>query len=240
MTTGADASEGRTKSDVGGAPSGTDSKWWWSRSAVIGGVGAVYWAAVFFSMKIDGGRDAALFFGTIGFAFYPILLLLGRLLATVLNKVRPLGSRARIAITVGPALLLAGAMANEGRRDQNSVTKLERWIVSPAPKGLKCLSAYTYKGFNFWDWAFHFTVAPDDLPKILARRSYQHEVEQAGFDLARVRGDSRSRPGYPVPPPDFKAVHRYRFHAPTGRVGYDVTLYGDASQTEFFAYGYVE
>jgi hypothetical protein len=58
--------------------------------------------------------------------------------------------------------------------------------------------------------------------------------------LWKVRDDGRGRPGYPVPPPDFKAIHRYHFHAPTGRAGYDVRLYGDASQTEFYAYGYVE
>ena len=102
------------------------------------------------------------------------------------------------------------------------------------------VSAYTYKGLNYWNWAFHFTVAPDDLPKILASRPYQHEVDPAGFDLGQVRDNGRERPGYPVPPPEFNAVHCYRSHAPTGRVGYDVTLFGDVSQAEFFAYGSVE
>lgn len=237
----ADASENRVGSNLGGDRSSTGSNGRWRRRILIGIVGIAYFAALFFNLESDGGREAALFFGTFGFAFsYPILVSLGRLLAVVLNRIRQLGSGARIAVTVAPALLLAGALAYEGCRAQDPVTKFERWIVSPAPAGLKCLSAYTYKGMNYWDWAFHFTISPDDLPKILARRPYRHEVERVGFALGQVRVNGRSRQGYPVPPPNFKAVHCYRFHAPTGRVGYDVTLYGNASQTEFFAYGYVE
>src|SRR5262249_24585299 len=152
-------------------------------------------------------------------------------------KMRTLGAGARTAVIVSPTVLLSGLMAYEGYRTQDPLIKFQRWIASPAPPSLRIVSAYTYKGFNCWDWAFHFTVAPDDLPKILARRAYRHEVDPAGFDLRQVRDNGRVRPGYPVPPPDFKAIHLYHFHAPTGRVGYDVWLYGDASQTEFYAYG---
>lgn len=239
--TRAAASVDLAKSDPGGSASGTGPNGQWRRSALIGVVGIAYFAALFFNMETDGGREAALFFGTIGFAFsYPILLLLGRLLAAVLKRIRPLGNHVRVAITVAPAMMLAGMLAYEGYRARDPVTKFERWIVSPAPAGLTCLSAYTYKGMNYWDWAFRFTISPDDLPKILARRPYRHEEEPVGFDLAQVRANGRFRHDYPIPPPNFKAVHRYQFHAPTRRVGCDVTLYGDASQTEFFAYGYVE
>ena len=239
MVTG--APEDRASDDVGRGRSGTGPGGRWHRVALIGLVGAAYFAALVFALAADGGREAALFFGTSGFVVsFPILLLLGRLVAAALNKVRALGSGARLAVIVAPALLLAGMGTYEGYRAQDPVAKFERWVASPAPPGVRVLSAYTYQGINFWDWAFHFTVAPDGLPKILARRPYRHEVEPAGFDLAQVRDHGRRRPGYPVPAPDFQAVHRYRFHAPTARVGSDVTLYGDASQTEFFAFGYVE
>lgn len=188
-----------------------------------------------------GGREAALFLGTPGFSItFPILLLLGKLVESVVGKTRKLGDDARTALMIAPAVLLAGLIAFEGYRTKDPVGKFRRFVVSPAPPGLRMISAYTYKGINFRVWAFHFTIAPDDLPKILTRRHYQHEVDLAGFDLRQVRANGRGRPGYPIPPPDYKAVHRYHFQAPTGRAGYDVSLYGDASQTEFYAYGYVE
>jgi hypothetical protein len=227
--------------DVGRAKTGTGHDGRWIRTAVIGVVGAVYLAALYFDIGVDGGREAALFFGTTGFAItFPILLLVGKLVAAVVGKRRKLGADVRTAVIVAPAVMLAGLLAYEGYRSQDPVSKFQRWIASPAPHGLRIVSAYTYKGINYWDWAFHFTIAPDDIPKILPRRPYRHEVDPAGFDLRQVRENGHERPGYPVPPPDFKAIYRYHFHAPTGRVGYDVSLYGDASQTEFYAYGYVE
>jgi len=213
----------------------------WHRRIVIGVVGAVYFAALCFDIGAEGGRDAALFYGITGFAItFPILLLLGKFVAAVVGKIRILKAGARIAVIVAPAVLLAGFLAYEGYRTQDPLVKFQRWMVSPAPPSLRIVSVYTYKGFNYRDWAFHFRIAPDDLPKLLASRPYRHEVDPAGFDLAQVRGNGRRRPDFPVPPSDFTAIHRYHFHAPTGRVGYDVTLYGDASQTEFYAYGYVE
>ena len=109
---------------VGRGKSGSGPDRLWSRRALIGVVGAVYFAALLFDMATDGGREAAMFFGTIGFTIsFPILLLLGRLSATVLNKFWSLGSGARLVITVAPALLLAGLVAYEGYRSQDPVTK---------------------------------------------------------------------------------------------------------------------
>lgn len=213
----------------------------WRRWCVIVTVGILYFAALFYDIEADGGWEAALFFGIGGFAItFPLLLLLGKLTGALLNRFRKLGKGARLALNVAPALLLAGLATYEGHHSQDPVTKFERWVVSPAPPSLRVVTAHTYKGSNYWDWAFHFRVTPDDLPRILARRPYRHEADPAGYDLWQVRDNGRWRPNYPVPPPAFRAVHRYRFHAPTGRVGYDVTLYGDSTQTEFFAYGYVE
>jgi hypothetical protein len=227
--------------DVGRKKPGTSPVGRVPQKLAIGIVGAVYLAALYFDIEADGGREAALFFGTAGFVIsFPILLLLGKLVAAVVGKGRKLGADARTALIAAPALMLAGLLAYEGYRSQEPVSKFRRWIASPAPPGLRIMTAYTYKGSNYWNWAFHFTVTPDDLPKILARRPYQHEVDPAGFDLRQVRANGRGRPGYPIPPPDFQAIHRYHFHAPSGRVGYDVLLYVDAPQTEFYAYGYVE
>ena len=213
----------------------------WSRRLVIGFVGVAYLAALYFDIGVDGGREAALFFGTLGFAIsFPILLLLGKLVAGIVGKRRNLGAEARTALMIAPTVLLAGLIAYEGYRTRDPMVKFQRFVASPAPPGLRIMAAYTYKGINFRVWAFHFTIAPDDLPAILARRPYRHEFDPAGFDLERVGDNGQGRPGYPVPPPDFQAVHRYRSHEPTGRIGYDVTLYGDASQTEFYAYGFVE
>jgi hypothetical protein len=201
----------------------------------------VYFVALFFAVEADGGRDAALFYGTFGFALsFPLLLLFGKLVAAVINTVRTLGTGSRVAVSVGPVLLLSGVLAYEGLRSQDPVVKFERWVALPAPASVRVVSAYTYQGINFWVWAFHFTVAREDLPNILARRSYRHEADPAGFDLESVRDRGVRRPGYPVPPPSFQAVHRYSFHAPTRRAGHDVTLYGNDPQTEFFAYGSVE
>lgn len=211
------------------------------RSVVLGIVAVAYLGALLFDIGFDGGRDAALFFGIFGFVIsLPVLLLLGKAAAALLGRFRTLGDRGRLAMTVAPALVLATLATYEGCRSRNPITKFERWVASPAPAGLRLLAAYTYKGINYWSWAFHFTIAPKDLPLLLARHSYQHETDPSGFNLGQVRDSGRGRPGYPVPPPNFKAVHRYLFHAPTGRIGYDESLYGDASQAEFFAYGYVE
>lgn len=211
------------------------------RRLVIGAVGVVYFAAIFFDIDADGGREPALFFGTVGFAItFPFLLLLGKLVAAVVGKRTKLGAEARIALMIAPAILAASFAAYEGYRTKDPVARFRRFVASPAPPGLRVLTAYTYKGINFRVWAFHFTIAPDDLPRILARRPYRHEVDPAGFDLYPMYDTWRGRPGYPIPPPDFKAVHRYSSHEPVGRLGYDVSLYGDASQTEFYAYGFVE
>jgi hypothetical protein len=227
--------------DVVREKSGTSHDRRWIRRAVIGVVGAVYLAALYFDIGVDGGREAALFFGTTGFAItFPILLLVGKLMGAVVGKRRNLGADARTAVIVAPAILSAGLLAYEGYRSQDPVVKFQRFVASPAPPGLRIITAYTYKGINFRVWAFHFTIAPGNLQKILARRPYRHEVDPAGFDLRQVHDNGRGRPGYPVPPPDFKAVHRCSSHEPIGRLGYDVTLYGDASLTEFYTYGYVE
>lgn len=227
--------------DVGRENPGTGHEGWVPRRLIIGAVGVVYFAAIFFDIDADGGREAAFIFGTFGFAIsYPLLLLLGKLVAAVVGKRTKLGAEARIALMIAPAILAASFAAYEGYRTKDPVARFRRFVVSPAPPGLRVMTAYTYQGFNFRVWAFHFTIAPDDLPRILARRPYRHEVDPAGFDLEQVRHNGRGRPGYPIPPPDFKAVHRYRSHEPTGRLGYDVSLYGDASQTEFYAYGFVE
>lgn len=88
--------------------------------------------------------------------------------------------------------------------------------------------------------AFLFTIGPEGVPKILARYPFRYEVEPGGVDLNRVRDFPRGDPDYPIPPSDFRAVHIYRHHAPTSRVGRDVTLYGNASQTEFYIDGSFE
>ena len=110
----------------------------------------------------------------------------------------------------------------------------------PVPDSVRVESAWTRKGMNWRGWAFHFTIAPEDLPKILAGYPYRHEIEPAGVDLSRVRDFPRDDPDYPTPPADFRAVHRYSHRAPTSRAGRDVTLYGNASQTEFYIYGSFE
>ena len=211
------------------------------RRVVVGVVGAIYFAAIFFDIDADGGREAALFLGTPGFAItFPILLLLGKVMASVVGKRKKLGDDARTALMIAPAVLLAGLIAYEGYRTKDPVAKFRRFVVSSVPPGLRIMTAYSYEGINFRVWAFHFTIAPDELPEILARRPYRHEADPAGWDLEQVRDNGRGRPGYPIPPPDFKAIHRYASHEPIGRLGYDVKLYGDASQTEFYAYGFVE
>ena len=72
----------------------------------------------------------------------------------------------------------------------------------------------------------------------LGTATYLNHTGASVKDLAIE--NARNRPGCPVPPPEFKAVHRYRSHEPVGRLGRDVTLYGDAARTEFYAYGSFE
>lgn len=227
--------------EVGGEKPGTSRDGRWSRRAVIVFVGALYLAATYFDINADGGWEAALFLGTPGFAItFPILLLIGKLVGVVVGKRRKLGAEARTALIVAPTVLLSGLIAYEGYRTSDPMFQFQRFVASPASPSLRILTAYSYKGINFRVWAFHFTIAPDELPKILARRPYRHEVDPAGWDLEQVRDNGRGRPGYPLPPPDFKAVHRYSSHEPIGRIGYDVSLYGNDSQTEFYAFGSVE
>jgi hypothetical protein len=219
----------------------TDQPARWPRWLVIGVAGVVYYAALFFAIEADGGREAAVFFGTLGFAFtFPFLLLFGRIAEVFIHRRRPMSRAMGVAVHVAPLFVVAGLLVCEGVQTRDHVAKFERWVASPAPRSLRLMSAYTYAGINYRNWAFHFGIALNDLPKVLEKYPYCHEVEPEGFDLAMVRDRARRAPTYPVPPPDFKAVHRYSHHAPTGRIGLFITLYGDAAQAEFYAYGDIE
>jgi hypothetical protein len=226
---------------VGRGKTGTGWAGQWTRRIAIGVVGAAYFAAVLFDIRADGGREAALFFGIPGFLItFPILLLLGKLMVAAVSKMRMLVAGARTTVILAPTVLLAGLIAYEGYRTTDPAVKFQRFLAAPAPPSLRIMTAYTYKGINFRVWAFHFRITPEDLPRILAGRPYRHEIDPAGFDLDQVRDNGRGRRGYRVPSPDFSAIHRYQSHSPNGRPGYDVTLYGDAAQAEFYAFGYVE
>ncbi|WP_165075821.1 hypothetical protein [Paludisphaera rhizosphaerae] len=204
-------------------------------------MGVCYLAVIMLNLGSDGGQESALFYGPIGFLVtFPILILIGKLVAACLGKLATLSTSSRRAIVVVPAVLLSGLLAYDTHLNRNPLRKFERHIVSPAPPSLRLVSAYTYSGFNYRDWAFHFFVEPADLSKLLASRPYRHESDPAGFGLEQIRDNGSRRPGYPIPPPEFKAIHRYRFHGENGRLGHTLTLYGDATQTEFFAYGYAK
>jgi hypothetical protein len=203
-------------------------------------VGLLFVAVAFVSTDLDGGRGAAVCYGLFGSALiYPIFVLLGKLSASLIGRLKPLGAGARNAITLAPALIMLTLMAHDGYRARDPLTKFERRVASPVPPSVRVESAYTYQGFNFTVWAFHFRVSKGDLPAVLAR-PYVHETDPAGHDLDYERDRASRTPGYPAPPPGFRAVHRYRSHEPTPLSSYDVTLYGDASQTEFYAYGFFE
>ena len=57
--------EATCQDDVGRAKTGTGHDGRWIRTAVIGVVGAVYLAALYFDIGVDGGREAALFFAEV-------------------------------------------------------------------------------------------------------------------------------------------------------------------------------
>ena len=81
----------------------------WRGRVLIGVVGVVYFAALFFGIMADGGRDAALFYGIFGLTItIPKLLLIGKLVAKGVGKSRTLGSDAQLAVTMTPTCLRIG------------------------------------------------------------------------------------------------------------------------------------
>ena len=57
--------EATCQDDVGRDESGTGRDGRWSRRVVIGVVGAVYLAALYFDIGVDGGREATPFFAEV-------------------------------------------------------------------------------------------------------------------------------------------------------------------------------
>lgn len=203
--------------------------------------GCALYAAVFYSLAADGGIGSAACFGTVGFAvFFPALVLLGKLIAKGIARFRPLSDKARDTWSVATVVIVALMLAYDGYRAGKPEVKFARCVASPVPESVRIRSAYTYQGFNFRVWAFHFTVAPEDLPAVLSRRPYTHDVDTAGFNLAELRYRRLRTQGYASPPTRFIAVHRYRHYVPNSRGGALRTLYGNSTQTEFYAYGSIE
>lgn len=217
----------------------TASRW---HDWVIPLVGFVHVTTSFLVYQLNRGEGAAWFYGLVGGLLSVVVLVqVGKLLAWGIGWIRPMGEGGRLAITVAPVLLLSVLLGWEGYRESDPRMKFEQWVASPAPASLNVLSAYMNQGLNFRMWAFHVTLAPQDVPAMVSCRPFQHQTDDAGFDLERYRDQGRTRPGYPIPPLDFKAVHRYRLDDPTrGRLGLSLSLYGNASQAEFFVYGFVE
>lgn len=154
-------------------------------------LGTIYASALFYSLAAEG-KDAALFFGTIDFGFsFPVLLLTCRFLALGINRVRPMGSRVDSACSSVLILSLSGLLAHDGYQARDPLVQFARRVVSPVPASVRVVSAFNYKGFNFSWWAFHFTVSPEDLPRILRKYPYKHEVNSLGFDLSEVQKISR-------------------------------------------------
>jgi hypothetical protein len=225
-----------------GAPVGP-GRWPCRRWGLTWLAGAIYFAALFCNLDADGGREAAWVFGTINFAFtFPLIILLGRFLGAGLKRLVTLGDRARRGLVIAPTLVLTGFVAVEAIQTRNPAEKFRRYVVSPVPASVDVLSAWSRSGINWRAWAFHFTIAREDLPKILARSPFRHEVgpDDFSFHLDMLRDSHGADPDFPLPTGDFRAAHRYRHHAPTSRSGRDVTLYGNASQTEFYLYGFSE
>src|SRR5262245_13946640 len=87
----------------------------WRDRTTIWVIGLLFVATTFICFDRDGGRGAAIFFGLFvsGLVMYPILVLLGKLAAWGIGRWKPLGSGARNAITLAPALIFLTLMAQD-------------------------------------------------------------------------------------------------------------------------------